>query len=130
MRAPRYFPDAEDWTVAYLLAYFAGTEGGEAITVDSSMPTDRPNLMVLVRRDGGTATALRDNARLTLRCWGRTESEAMNLGRETYAAVHNAGGDAVADVDDVAGLVRVPDESGQPSVMFTVQIRTRATTAL
>lgn len=128
---PILFPDVELLTTGLLRTVLAGRPESYAanVLVSNKVPTTRRDRMVIVRRDGGRASGVLDDARVGIRVWGRTEQEAADLARLVLALCW-----ALPAEDDAHELVRfthesgptpVPDESGQPLRYIVGTFRTR-----
>lgn len=75
------FPDIE----LVLTGRFRAALGGRSepfaqnVFVSNSVPSTRRDRMVIVRRDGGTQSDMRDRPRVTLLVWAATEKDADDL---------------------------------------------------
>lgn len=122
------FPDVELWATAYLRVALADRlePFADNVYVSNSVPTTRRDRMVIVRRDGGTATSLRDQARLSVRCWAKTEQDATDLSRLVAALLWAAPtGDPVLMVRQQSGPTPIADESKQPLRYLVFDVHTR-----
>lgn len=126
--APILLPDVELWATTYLRA--AVTARAEPYTDDvfvgTSVPNPRRGRMVIVRRDGGRAFDVFDDARLSVRVWAGTEQDATDLARMVNALLWAApNGQPVVKVTHESGPTPVADESKQ-SLRYSVHtIRSR-----
>lgn len=115
---PLIFPDAELWATQYLRTALTARAETYAtnVFVGMKVPSSRRDRMILIRRDGGTATGLTDSARLSLRVWATTEQDATDLARLALALLWAAPGrdPVVASVTHDSGPVSIPDESATP----------------
>lgn len=121
-------PDVELWATTYLRA--AITARSETYTddvfVSNRVPTERRDRMVIVRRDGGRAFDIFDDARLSVRVWATTEQDATDLSRMVTALLWAApDGAPVVSVTQESGPSPVPDDSGQHLRYSVYTIRTR-----
>lgn len=102
------------------------------VYVANKMPTTRRDRMVIARRDGGTQGEMRDRPRVTLRVWATSESDANNLAALVMALASTfADGDPIIAVpaDGRSGPSPVPDGSGQPQRLMSVEFHTRGVQA-
>lgn len=122
-------PDVVLWATGYLATALAARS--EPYTADvyvgTKIPKERRSRMVIVRRDGGPRLdSLRESARLTINVWASTDQDANDLARMVRALLWAAPtGDPVVRVDDSAGPSPVPDESGQPRILLSVNVIVR-----
>lgn len=122
------FPDVELWASTFLRAALAARAEPYAanVFVSNQVPPVRRDRMVIVRRDGGTPEALRDQAYLSVRVWATTEQDATDLARLVTALLWSAPtGDPVLMVRQQSGASPVADESGQPLRFIVMEIHTR-----
>lgn len=122
------WPDAElvmcQAIRAQLLARPEAVASG--VFVGNHVPPDRRARMVIVRRDGGTPTGVVDRPLLTLRCWAESQQDAVDLGRLVQALAKKLPGQSgITRVETPSGVIRLPDESEQPSVYLTVVVHLR-----
>jgi len=117
------------WATTWLREALAGRVEPYAVDVyvSNTVPTQRRDRMVVVRRDGGLRTdMLREVARLSVRTWGKTDQEASDLARLVGALLWSAPtGDPVVRVTQPAGNTPVADPSGQPLRYQTFEVTTR-----
>ena len=86
-------------------AYLEGRMPGTRVSV--SVPEDRPQTLVVVRRNGGRrVNALLDRAGLDVLCWAPTESEACALAERASDLVLALGSGHILE-----GFDRVDEES-------------------
>lgn len=126
--AATLFPDVELWAVQHLSAALAARPEPYAagVHVGIKVPNPRAGRMVIVRRDGGTAADLFDDARLSVRVWAPTDAEATDLSRLVGALLWGApDGQPVVRVSQESGPITVPDESEQALRYSVFTIRTR-----
>lgn len=118
---PVYYPDAQFVIVEYLRPLLGSMPIGVRI------PEVRPDRFVSVRRVGGNASALLDTARVDIYAWDTTDVAAFDTVNaiRRHIAVIGASVDAVADVQEFAGPIPVPDESGQPRWLITYELTLR-----
>jgi len=124
------FPDVELWATAHLRTALAARPEAYAadVYVSNVMPEVRRDRMVLVRRDGGPTSRLRDTARLTVNVWGHTEQEATDLARLVGALLWAApDGDPVIYITQPTGPTPVADPSRQPLRLQTFELTVRGT---
>lgn len=120
------YPDVE----LVLTGYFRDAlplHGEANVYVSNTMPTTRRDRMVLVRRDGGTVSGMRDRPRVSIRVWETTEQGATDLAR-TVLALAQVAADGVRPVVEVvpqSGPLAVADESGQPLRLIVAEFHTR-----
>lgn len=122
------FPDVEMWASTFLRTALAARAEPYAanVFVSNQVPATRRDRMVIVRRDGGTPDALRDQAYLSVRVWATTEQDATDLARLVTALLWSAPtGDPVLMVRQQSGASPVADESGQPLRFIVMEIHTR-----
>ncbi|MDB5716449.1 MAG: hypothetical protein JWO15_3846 [Sphingomonadales bacterium] len=121
------FPDAELWAVSYLSDALASRPEPYAdALVSNAVPSPRVDRMVIVRRDGGQAVDLRDDARLSVRTWATTEQDAADLARLVAALLWAApDGLPVVRVAQESGPSAVADQSGQALRYSVFTVRTR-----
>lgn len=120
-------PDILGWAIPYLADELAGRpEHFADALVTRRVPNPRRSRMVVVRRDGGPTEALRDIARLNVRCWADDEDDAEDL-FPLVAALLRAGanGNPVLRVVQMSGGIPVPDESGAHIRMGVFEVHTR-----
>lgn len=111
------FPDFELWLTGYLRAALGARSEpyAQGVVVDTKVQNPRVARMVVVRRDGGPKTNLRQEvARVGINVWGSTEQEATDLARLTRALLAAGVG---------SGPVRKVVESSGPSPIADVQPR-------
>lgn len=122
------FPDVELWSSTYLRDMLATRLEPYAanVFVSNKIPSPRRDRMVLVRRDGGNSTGLRDQARLSVQVWAKTEQDATDLARLVAALLWAApDGDPVLMVRQQSGPTPVADTSGQPLRYLVFDVHTR-----
>jgi hypothetical protein len=124
------YPDIElALTARYRAALDALTAPhAEGVHVSNRVPSPRRDRMVIVRRDGGTQAEMRDQPRVSIRVWAKTETDANNLAAlvMALAASFVDGSPIVAcPIAGRSGPYPVPDESEQPLRMMTVEFHTR-----
>lgn len=126
--APILFPDVELWATGYLRTALAAREETYAagVYVANTVPNPRRNRMVILRRDGGRAFDVFDDARVSVRVWAATEQDATDLSRLVAALLWAApDGSPVVRVTQESGNSPVPDESGAHLRYSVFTIRTR-----
>lgn len=119
--------DAELWAIDYLRGVLMHRPEHYADAfVSNRVPSARRPRMVIVRRDGGPTEALRDIARVNVRCWADDEADAVD-GFLLVAALLRAApnGNPVLRVEQLSGGIPVPDESGAHIRMGVFEIHTR-----
>lgn len=122
--APIVYPDAEALVTAALPALLtAASETG--VFVGRKVPNPRRTRMVIVTRDGGGSSELRDRPRLRVRVWDETDQKATDLARKVVAImlglpVTTAG---VARVSHESGPYEIPDEKPQRYLLFELHTR-------
>lgn len=122
------FPDVELWATDFLRAALSERNEGYAwgVYVSNTVPKDRRDRMVIVRRDGGLSDGLRDNARLSVRIWAKKEQDATDLARLVQALLWAApDGNPVLSVNQQSGPTPVADESKQPLRFLVFEVATR-----
>lgn len=122
------FPDVELWATGYLRTALAARMEPYAadVLVSNRVPTTRRARMVIVRRDGGQANGLRDEARVGVNVWAATEQDATDLARLVAALLWAApDGAPVLAVGQQSGPSPVPDESGAARRYMVFEIATR-----
>lgn len=122
------FPDVEAWACDYFRdALTARLEPvATGVHVDNTVPNPRADRMVIVRRDGGTSNGLRDQARLSVRCWAENDEDATDLARLIAALLWVApDGDPVLMVRQQSGPTPVPDDSHQSLRYLVFDVHTR-----
>lgn len=127
-RAATFFPDAELVVVQALSTALATrTEPYAAgAVVSNKVPNPRSQRMVIIRRDGGRAVDLHDDARITVRVWAPTDQEAADLSRLVGALLWAAPtGSPIVRVTQESGASPVPDESDQALRLMVFTVRTR-----
>lgn len=98
------------------------------VFVSNSIPPTRRDRMVVVRRDGGLQGEMRDQPRVSIRVWAKTEQDATDLARLVMALAPTfADGDPIVAVPTTgrSGPSPVPDESGQPLRLMNIEFHTR-----
>ncbi len=94
--------------------------------VSNSVPNPRRDYMVIIRRDGGPEGELRDQARISLQVWAKTEKDANDLARLVVALTKTfADGSPIVAVVPNSGPMAIPDESGQPLRYIVADFHTR-----
>ena len=126
------FPDIElVLTTKFRAALAARTEPyATGVFVSNAVPNPRRDRMVIVRRDGGTPTAMRDRPRVTVRVWAMSEQDATDLARLVMAlapTLIDGSPIVAAPTDGRPGPNPVADESGQPMRMLSIEFHTRPT---
>lgn len=102
------------------------------VYVANTVPNPRRDRMVIVRRDGGTQTGVRDRPRVSLRIWATSEKEANDLARLVIALCQTFADGApvlAVPVDAITGPTPIPDESGQPMRYVVAEFHTRGVPA-
>lgn len=117
------FPDAEQWTVDYLTARIPDLPdySGHAAEawIGSESPDKRWDLMVVVRRDGGSVTGVDDFPRLSVRTWALTEPVATAFaGWVTTQLLAAPGVRGCKAVRHLSGPLRVPDPRTRQRLSF------------
>lgn len=119
-------PDVVGLTRTYLLAELT------PLQVLTRVPRDRPAEWLQLRRIGGTATTVRDVARLDVIAWAETEPRATEIGLQARAAIWRLAGTAdlgpvVYRVTEFMGPRNVDDDAtGTPQMWLTVELHVRA----
>ena len=122
------FPDIELVLTQRIRAALATRSETHAqdVHVGTSVPSTRKDRMVVIRRDGGPATATRDQPRVGINVWATTEKQAADLASLVAAILRSLpDGQPVLAVPFVSGASSVPDESGQPRRYLTAEVHTR-----
>lgn len=124
------FPDVELWASTYLRDALAARD--EVYTwgvyVSNRVASPRKDRMVIVRRDGGNSTGLRDQARLSVQVWAKTDQDATDLARLVAALLWAAPtGDPVLKVQQQSGPTPIADSSQQPLRYLVFDVHTRGT---
>lgn len=129
------FPDAIELVVNELRAELPAYGFGDA-TVITRIPSTRPEVLVLVRRLGGTRLNLvTDEPLIGVECWAPELEEAHDLAQMCRALVlalqgTTSGGVPVYRVTEAGGLIDLPDPlSSQPRFTFTAAIAVRGDVA-
>lgn len=128
------FPDIElELTGRYRTALAARAESYAAnVYVSNTVPTTRRDRMVIVRRDGGTQGEMRDQPRVTINVWAKSEADATNLAALVMGLAPSfADGDPIVAVPTLgrSGPFPVADESGQPLRSMSIEFHTRGVPA-
>jgi hypothetical protein len=119
------YPDVELVLTAYFRTVLPAVDQND-VYVSNAMPSQRRDRMVLVRRDGGTVSGMRDRPRVSIRVWDTTEQGVTDLARMVLAlALAAADGDPVLQVVPQSGPTPVTDESGQPLRLIVAEFHTR-----
>ena len=129
--APILFPDAE-LTLTTALRTAISSRGESGVFVGNRIPATRRDRMVIVIRDGGTASNLRDRARMRVLVWDTTDQKATNLARLVVALAPTLiGSGGILRSDHLSGPYEVPDESKQPCryLLFEFHLRGEQLTA-
>lgn len=108
------FPDAELVLIGALRSALAARPEPYAanVFVSNKVPASRRDRMVIVRRDGGSVSGHRDQARLGVRVWALDETEAANLARLVQALLSTfPGSHGVLKVVHHAGPMGVTEDS-------------------
>jgi hypothetical protein len=117
--------DADLWWTVYIRGALVGRSEPYAsgVYVGRSVPTERRDRMVLIRRDGGNVTGLFDHPRVALDIWAKTDIDATNLAQLVVALALRAplAGAGVTDVIHLSGPNAVPDESRQPRRLCLIE---------
>ena len=124
------FPDVELWAASYLRTALADRPEAYAagVYVGNTVPETRQDRMVVIRRDGGPTSRLRDTARLTVNVWGQSDQEATDLARLVGALLWAApDGDPVIYITQPTGPTPVADPSRQPLRLQTFELTVRGT---
>jgi hypothetical protein len=120
--------DADLWWTVYLRGALVGRDETYAqnVYVDRSVPSERRDRMVLVRRDGGSVTGLFDRPRISFDVWAKTEQDATNLANlvVALALVAPLSAAGVTKVAHLSGPNSVPDESKQPRRLCLIEATT------
>lgn len=102
------------------------------VPVSGSVPQDRPDTFVTVRRVGGPRLNLvADDATLTVEAWAESDTEANTLAEQASAAIRSLRGSsldgvAVYRITEPSGPVELPDPvSEQHRSTFTVTVALR-----
>ena len=108
--APILYPDAElVLTMALRAALVAA--GRADVYVDRAVTTKRP--LVVLTRDGGSPSDLRDRARIRVRTFAATAQAADDLARLVNALLTDLpGANGITRAEILSGPYEVPDESG------------------
>lgn len=112
--APILFPDAE----LVLTGAFRGalaSHGGADVFVGREVPSQRRSRMLILNRDGGAASGVRDVARMRFRVWADTDQAATDLARLALALAPSlsAWDDRILRANILSGPYEVADESTQ-----------------
>src|SRR5690349_2931272 len=107
--------DIELWATTKLRALIlARTEQyTDNVYVSNTVPSVRPDRMVIVRRDGGgRLDAVREAPRLGVNVWAKTEQDANDLARMVAALLWaSPDGDPVSKVTITGGPYAIPEQS-------------------
>lgn len=126
-------PDVELWLTGWLRDVLAerAEAVAAAVTVGTVLGNPRPVKAVTVALDGGPALDVaRSVARVRLNVWAGTERDANDLARLVYALVVACpDGNPVLSARGVLRPIAVPDPSGQPHRLTTVELTVRGTQA-
>src|SRR5690349_24178268 len=98
------------------------------VYVSNTVPATRRDRMVIVRRDGGLQGEMRDQPRVTVRVFAKTEADATNLAALVMALAPSfADGAPIVAVPTSgrSGPFPVADESGQPLRLMNIEFHTR-----
>lgn len=112
--APILFPDAE----LVLTGAFRGALAAHAaadVYVSRSVPSTRRPRMLILNRDGGASTGVRDRPRIRVRVWDETDQKATDLARLVLALAPSLSAwDArILRAEILSGPYEVAEESGQ-----------------
>lgn len=124
------FPDIElVLTGRFRTALAARSEPfAQNVFVSNSVPSQRRDRMLIVRRDGGTQAEMRDRPRVTLLVWAKTEKDADDLARLVMALAPtfvNGSPIVAAPISGRSGPYSVADESPQFLRQSSVEFHTR-----
>lgn len=126
------FPDVELVLTGRMRTALAarGESYAQGVYVSNRVPDaasgGRRDRMVIFRRDGGAASEVLDDARVSARVWATTEQDATDLARLVAAllwAMPN--GTPIVSVDTESGPLPIADDSGQPLRYSVYRVRSR-----
>lgn len=124
---PVTFADVQLVVVGYLRPLLA------PVPVGVRVPNPRPAAFVTTRRVGGPRSTVLETARLDLFAWAATDEAGHDLVQDVRRHLSAAPGiravAAVRDIDEFAGPIPAPDESGQPRWMVTYEFTLRGSSA-
>lgn len=96
------------------------------VYVSNRVPNPRRSRMVIVRRDGGTESGMRDRPRVSLRVWDEDEKTANDLAAIVSAVVKTLpDGTPVLSATKQSGPNPIPDDSGQHLRYLVFDVATR-----
>lgn len=100
--------------------------GTDDVLVSNRVPNPRRRRMVIVRRDGGTESGLRDRPRVSIRVWAENEKAVNDLALLVAAIVRGTpdGAPILSSVKQ-SGPTPIPDESDQPLRYLVFDLATR-----
>jgi hypothetical protein len=124
------FPDIELVLSARYRATLAARDESYAqdVFVSNKVPADRRDRMVIVRRDGGTQSEMRDRSRVAIRVWAKSDRDANDLAALVMALAPTfVDGSPIIAVpaNGRSGPYPVPDESGQQLRFMNIEFHTR-----
>lgn len=122
------FPDIEHVLTARIRTALEARneEYAAGVRVSNKVPSPRPARLVTVRRDGGTATGLRDQPRVGINVWAESDADANDLTALVRAIIRGLpNGNPITAVASLGGPASVPDESGAQRRYFTAELHTR-----
>jgi hypothetical protein len=104
-----------------------GESYAAGVTVSIAIPNPRDDRMVILRLAGGRRLDWpRQMQRVAVQVWAMTEQDVTGLAGLTKALLESLGdGVPIIDVRESAGFARVYDDSGQPLIVFTLDMTVR-----
>lgn len=118
--------DIELWTTTRLRALIEARSEPytDSVYVSNTTPNPRRDRMVIVRRDGGgRLDVVREQPRLGVNVWAKTEQEANDLARMVAALLAaSPDGNPVSRVTITGGPYPIEDESTQERRYITAEL--------
>lgn len=122
---PILHADVELWATGYLRPLLA-LHGWTGVIVSNATPTTTWTRLVTVRRDGGSASDVRDFPRLGVNVWAATEKDATDLALLVDALMRAAVNEGpVRRIRRTGGPSPIADESKKPRRYLTYELTTR-----
>lgn len=121
--------DADMWWIVYLRSVLLGRPESYArgVKVDRKVPKERPDRLVVVRRDGGVVSGFLDRPRVAFDVWAKTEQDATDLASlVTALALLAPGTNGCKKVEHLSGPNAVVESSGTPRRLSLIEATHRA----